>query len=446
MVANSLTADQIAPQAVNQLMRSIGPGAMAADLGPNTQHLAGALASLPGEPQAIVRSAMASRAAASGDRLAGDVAQTLGTGTPVGALTDSIIAQQKAAADPLYASVRQQLVEMTPDLHFIQTTPTGSAAFAAAAKTMQDQGRGGTGMTVDFLDKVKQELDDVASSNYAQGKKNAGNNARDMARSLTAVVDAQVPQYAQARDAFAGPAKVIDAVKMGQEVFKSATSPEDLQSAMQGMSTSEKDGLLAGAQGAVQEMIGNARTDAQGVKQAFQSSNAKQKLGILLGPDAAGQISDALDREAQFARTNQLVAGNSETAARQAAQKMVNPDLAGVPKTPLPTWQALLFAGLEKARGALTSTYRATQNKALANMLTQGPLGADQLAAVARASKGATSRVPGAAVAVGAKNAGIGTGNPFLDWAPTPSEPQMVFRDGKWIPRIVVRGANVIGQ
>lgn len=441
MLANAVTADQAAPGAVNQLIGNIGPGAMAADIGPNTQHLAGALGSLPGEPQAIVRNALGQRAAQAGNRLTGDVAQTLGSGQPLGALTDSVIAQQKAAADPLYKAVRGTPVQITPELHDLTQRPAIRNAIDQAQTMMQNDGVQ-PASTVQLYDYAKQVLDDQASTAIRKGDNNAARQFTSLSNQLRSAVDAQVPAYAQARDAFAGPAKVLDAVQTGQDIFTRKMTPEELQSTLVGMSSSEKDGLLAGAQSAVQEMIGNARNDAQGVKQAFQSSNAKQKLAILLGQKAANQIDAALGREAQFARTQNIAAGNSETAARLAAQKSVNPDLAAIPgQLPPQTWQAMVLAGLGKARQALTAGYRSAQNKELANMLTQGPLSPEHSAAVANAAGPRNSLIPGAAVALGTQD----SGNDKALLGNITGQPDMVFRNGRWIPRIYVRGANVIG-
>lgn len=443
MLANAITADQGAPNAANQLIGAIGPGAMAADIGPNTQHLAGALASLPGEPQAIVRSALGERAAQAGNRLTNDVAATLGTGRPVGQVAGQVIAQQKAAADPLYAAVRGTPVQVTPEIQALSQRPAIQSALRQAQTMMKNDGVQPTS-TVQLYDYAKQALDDRATTALRKGDNNAARQFTNLSNQLRSAVDAQVPGYAAARNAFAGPAKVLDAIQTGQDIFTSKLSPEDLKSAIAGMSASEKDGLLAGAQDAVQQKIGNARTDAQGVKSAFQSSNAKEKLAILLGQPAADQIDQALSREAQFSRTSNIAAGNSETAARLAAQKTVNPDLAAIPgQLPPQTWQGLLMTALEKARSALTAGYRAAQNRELANMLTQGALSPQQGKAVGNALMSRGTIIPGAAIAVGAQHAGVND-NPLLSGIA--GRPDMVFRNGRWIPRIVVHATPILAQ
>lgn len=483
MLSNALVADQNDPAAINALLQQRGPGATVSDLGANTRGLAGGLASLPGKPQSIVVNNLAARASQTGDRLAQDVAGTIGQGQPIGALTDSIINAQKSAADPLYAAVRGQPIQMTPELQEFLSTPLGKSALAQgqqlaandgvklgvqeqptaadvanqvlAGKLTPQQGEqqmasiaSGSqpaipNLNVGILDYAKRALDDQASAAVRAGTNNAARQASGKASQLTGIIDAQVPAYAQARAAFAGPAKVLDAVDMGQQIFSGKTSPEDLQSTLSGMSPSEKDGLLAGAQSAVQKAIGNARTDAAGVKSLFDSANGKEKLALLVGQDQADQISAALDRERAFSATNGKVANNSVTSANLAQQRVLSPELAGVPKQMAPQSSiGLLISGLEKARSAVTGAYRNTQNVWLANMLTGGALSPEDAAAVAGAGKSrnallaAAPGVPGIARETGAPVPGRGSFD----------QPDRVFRDGHWIPRIYVRGANPLIQ
>lgn len=423
MVANALVADQNAPAQVNRLLQQTGPGATIADLGPNTQSLAAGMASLPGEPKTIVVNNLKARSADTGNRLTADVAGTIGAGQPVGALVEQLSAAQKSAADPLYAAVRDVPVQVTDDLKAVMDTPLGKRAFAKAAELAANDGKvavpttatlspqeianhvlsgtmsaadgeklilsGGTTttapkLTVGLVDYAKQALDDIASAAKRSGENNDARQASGMASRLTTATDAQIPAYAHARDAFAGPAKVKDAIEMGQGIFSKNVSPEDLQSEMAAMSASEKDGLLAGAQAAVQKAIGSARTDAAGVKSLFDSDYGKEKLALLVGKPEADKIAAAIERERVYSDTSGKAYKNSISSANLAQQKVINPDLAAIPnKMPPQTAVGALFAGIEKARGFLTSKYRGAQNVKAANMLTGGPLSPKDAAAVA---------------------------------------------------------------
>lgn len=459
MLSNALVADESAPADVNALLQQRGPGATVADLGPNTQGQAAGLASLPGKAQSIVVNNLKARAAQTGDRLAQDVAGTIGQGQPIGALTDQIVAGQKAAAAPLYQAVQSQPVSATPSLMSVLNTPIGKKAYAQAVEFAANDGvnapatvealQAAGSVPAGVLDYAKQALDDMTSAAQRGGENNAARQASTKASALVDEMDTQLGgapgqgPYAQARAAFAGPAKVLDAIDMGQQVFSGKTSPEDLQTAMAGMSPSERAGLLAGAQAAVQKSIGNARTDAAGVKSLFDSANGKEKLAILVGQPQADQIANALERERAFSDTAGKVYRNSVTAANLAQQKVLSPELAGVPKQMAPQSSiGLLISGLEKARSAITGAYRNAQNAHLANMLTGGPLSPEDAATVMRASKpmnpllALSPGVPSAAQHTGVPVPGLGS---FV-------QPDRVFRDGRWIPRIYVRGATPLIQ
>lgn len=386
---SAMAADQVSPRAANALLDARGPGMMVADLGPNVQQLASGLASVPGPAQSIVKSAIAERAAGAGNRLTGAVDEALGTGRPIETALAEVTAAQKAAADPLYAAVRPQAVQITPTIAGLQTTPMGKKAMERAMESLANDQMDATRPTVALYDAMKQALDDMASSAARQGSNNEARQASRLAEQLRNEIDRQVPAYKEARDAFAGPAAIKDAMELGRDVFTRKMSPTELKSTLAGMSTSEKDALLLGAQDAVQAMIGNARTDVAGVKQAFASDYAKEKLALLLGDDTAEAIEKALAREAIASQTNQLVAGNSVTAARQEAQKMVAPELARLPAQQTVT--GLLLAGIEKARQAITAKYRMGQNARLANMLMAPNLGPQMLSQIEGAAPGAAN-------------------------------------------------------
>jgi hypothetical protein len=485
-LANALTQDRLAPQNVNMLTQHLGPGAVVADVGQTTQKLAAKLAGSPGQAQNIVRSTMEARAADAGSRLPDAVNSTLGHGQPVGGLTDQIVAQQKAAAAPLYQAVRDIPLPAAGDLKAVMDTPIGESAFATASRLAANDGKltlqaplsqrdiaskvfsgeltpeEGDQMlrnpsatptpklTVGLVDYAKQALDDDASQALRAGRKNDARQASEAASALTSAVDTHLGgapgkgPYAAARAAFAGPAKVLDAVDMGQQVFTRKLSPEDLQTAMVSMSPSEKDGLLQGAQAAVQEAIGDASSDAAGVRNAFRSSNAQRKLALLIGPQQAQALSDAVESHAALSGTERAVAGRVSKASEDFAESAVGPvqpsnaSFKGLAK--LIDVPALFM----KARNAYANGYRAVQDVHLANMLTGAALSPEDAAAVAGAKHLTGGRVPAAAVALGIKNSLPNPQNPFLSAGP--GQIDRVYRDGKWIPRVTVTNANVIGQ
>jgi hypothetical protein len=208
------------------------------------------------------------------------------------------------------------------------------------------------------------------------------------------------------------------------------------------MSPSEKDGLLQGAQAAVQQMVGNASSDAAGVRNAFRSSNAQQKLAMLIGPRQAQALSDAIDNHATMSTTESKVGRAVDNALLNWAESATGP----VPPSTVSIKNVAKLIDVPalfmKARNAYANGYRTAQNTQLANMLTGSILSPKDAAAIAAADHPVGGGVPGAAAALGIKNSPSGSDNPLL--SPGSDQPQYVYRNGKWIPRIVVRGANPI--
>lgn len=384
-VARALQADKIPVPDINRRLSDLGPDAKLMDLGPNLQRQAGALASIPGPAQSTVRDVVAARGVGASNRVSADVAGTIGTGPDLDTLKEQIIAQQKASASPLYEAVRDKTVPLTGNLKFIAQTPFGKRAFAEAVTTAKNDGYGYQTNTVGLMDYAKQSLDDMASTFARQGQNNKARQAANMARLLRTEVDKVAPGYALARDAFAGPAKVLDAIDAGTTVFTKDMTPTQLQSALTAATPSERDAYLQGARHYIETQMGNAVNDPLALRNMFKKSYNEQKLRTLLGNSIADDLLKRIGREATFSQTSHVVSGNSETAARQAAQAEVAPELRAVPKLSA-TWTGMVLSAFDKARNAIHGINQTKINDRMGSILTSGQITPDQIAALARAA------------------------------------------------------------
>lgn len=367
-VARALKDDGMRSADLLQQLGNLGDGAMVMDLGPNLQRQAGALASLPGQAQKTVREAVGERAVGAGARVEGDVAATIGTSPDIAKLADDISTSQKAAADPLYTAVRDVQIQVPPAMAFIAKSPMGQQAFNQAKRLAANEGYTAEGMTVGLVDYAKRALDDIATSAAREGKNNIARQARNMTNALTSSVDAQVPGYKAARDAYAGPARVLDALEEGQKSFSREMSPAQLKSTLDGLSPSERDAFLAGAQGSIEAMLGNAINEPLALRNTFRKGWNEHKLRTLLGDEIADDLLKRIDREATFSKTRDVVTGNSETAARTAAQRDVDPATGG--KLHQVTAIGALLAGIEKARAMYRGKVQPRVNQDMARGLT----------------------------------------------------------------------------
>lgn len=373
ILARALRDDEIPVDDLTRQLADKGDGAMVMDLGPNLQSQAGALASLPGNAQKTVRGAVAARGADASQRVADDVAQTIGTGPEITALRDQIVTAQSDAAGPLYDAVRDVPIQTPSVIKSILQRPQGQQAMREALEMAANDGyhfpASGDVMTVGLADYLKRALDDIASSTSRAGKNNEARTAGNMARAITAAVDPLAPGYKAARDAFAGPAQVLDAIDNGAAVFTKEMSPPQLKTMLSNMSASESDGFLAGAQSSIEAMMGNAVNDPLALRNMFKKGWNDAKLRILVGDDVADDLLKRMDREASYGTTTNVVSRNSETARRQAAQGEVDPKMSPVSQMSV---IGAVLAAINKARAGVRGVVQPKVNSRLAAALSSG--------------------------------------------------------------------------
>ncbi len=372
-IGQALKDDEISPAAIPQMLNDLGPDAMAADLGPNMQQLGGGLASTPGVAQKTLRDAVKARSKGDAARVADDVAQTVGNAPDIDQLTAEIIATRKAASDPLYKAVRPQPLKPTGNLKFVFETPMGKAALADAINIARNDGFDpSTGLTVGVVDYMKQALDDIAAEAFKAGKNNKWRQAKDLANLLRKEADAQVPEYAAAREAFAGPSQIKDAIETGQTLLDKDVSPMQLQGILKDMSGGERDALLQGFQAKVGNMLGNSGNNVRTIRDMLRKPYNESKLRILLGDDVTDDLLKRVDRQLTFGETDNVVTRNSESARRFAAQARVNPDVKAFNTGGDTTVIGLFVQAINAARNGIRGKMQPKTNARMASFLASG--------------------------------------------------------------------------
>ena len=316
-----------------------GDAAMPMDLGPNLQRQAGALAATPGRGQEIIRSAVAQRQQGAGSRIMSALDDALGGPIDTLAAADDIIAKRSAAAKPLYDAAYKKPVPFTRELEDLLKRPTISKALSRAQTLAADEGipspqwfasiaDDGTVAIknvpdVRQLDLTKRALDDMINAAQRSGSNNEARIFTNLKEQLVKMVDDAVPEYAAARKAFSGPASILDAMEQGSTLFSRQTTPAQILRDLGKMDKAQREAFQQGARAQVADIMGTARNDALAARNAFSSGYNKEKLELVVGKEKAGKLLRAIDNEALFTRTRDVVTGNSETAARIAAQQEV---------------------------------------------------------------------------------------------------------------------------
>jgi hypothetical protein len=378
--ADSQALDRIANR-IRQDARAGGPGmdeitqalagsngkplSLADVAGENTSALAGRMTREPGEGREISRGFLAERGSGTAPRLLSDVDAALPIGSAVDT-ADALMRQRATAAAPLYDQAHAANTAMTsPEIDAVLQTPAGKSALTQARlKMANDESVTGPGirreqppsiglngmieqpgdlgpieqggpLNLRTLDYVKRALDDQIGAAVRGGANDDARILTGLRRNLvsamdnadsTAVRDAngnlvQPGLYKQARDAFAGPSVLNDALEAGQS-FRSMR-PEQIEAALKGYNPSEREFFRLGAADAMRQDI--SRT---GDPRMIIGSNAVNQRG---GDLMKQQLRPLFDNERDFnrfidnmgaealmlANTGKWV-GNSATAGRLA--------------------------------------------------------------------------------------------------------------------------------
>lgn len=361
-------ADDDLPARYQQHVADLGPEGMLADMGINLRGQAGAIANQPGPGAQRITDALHNRREGAAGRIAADVDQALGPPANIPETVHATREHYRAQAAPHRQQFQKNPVPFTQDLDdtlqlLVQNEPgviraarryanidpaAGPNQFFA--RQMPDGSFQITRVpNATEWDYLKRALDGLARGQDANDQRIYGNLAR---RLRTQVDDALSPgapdqsPWAQARRLEAEDFQIRDAIEQGRHAFDRGSTPDQMAADMfgvgnpprGGMTPPEAAGYMVGAREGVRSIMGNASTAAgenaaTAARSRLGSGYAREKLDLLAGPQAAGQLTRRVDAETVFDNTRQQVTQNSATARRLAAQAEFpnptgNPDIA----------------------------------------------------------------------------------------------------------------------
>jgi len=288
------------------------------------------MATLPGQAKDLVEQFIHNQQATRGRRLVTAADEALGTSgkTYTGTL-DALINEKKTVSAPLYKQLEGVSVRVDDELSkLIQASKTahGGAELLAELKrtTPIDISKIKTGDDIPFnaLDKVKQALYDLAENSKGKfGEPTSLSGAyNDLRVALTKKMDAISPQdkngsiYKQARDAFAGPSELEDAVKAGRNAMKEDAIK--VADATKGMSASEVEAYRIGVLQSLKDKVGTKGGSAS-LLRMWEEDATSSKLKEIFGKDYRKFAADVA-REAQL-KEIETVGRGSQTASRLMA-------------------------------------------------------------------------------------------------------------------------------
>jgi hypothetical protein len=319
-----------------QTVQGMGPGATLADSGVASQNLAAALAAQDPKVAPVIQGNLEARADQFSPRMNAAVDAAAGPDVnavqQMQALKATTAANGAAAYGPILNSgatvdvtpVRNAIanVRVDPIAAGVEEDPISAALGKAQSLFV---GSNPSAVPIKVVNQAQDAIDDMASSALR-----SGDNAK--ARALWQVRDGLLsqmpPEYNAARAQYASDKAVENAFQNGRSLLAPTVDgqvydPDLLESRLSTMSPPEMQAFQLGARKSLTDAMGQARTDAAGVKTLLSNDNGYrvQKLQQVIGAPQTNALLGEIDNQATMQATNQKAYQGSQTAMRQAANE-----------------------------------------------------------------------------------------------------------------------------
>lgn len=333
---------------IEQLQR-LGPEATLADIGKPTQRLADLLASLPGKAKAEFENLIEQRQAGRASRLMENAEKAAGQNADFSMTLDALAKQKIADSAPFYNALKYATVPVDDEL-LSMLQRAGKEALGKSQRLARLAGEDpitlkgvqdardiitnavipGKPLNFQSLDQVKQSLYDLESKFARAGENQEAAAFGKLRKQLTAKLDEVSPKddagvsiYAKARNAYAGPAQMEDAVNLGREAF--SKDSVELAGLTKDMTKSEKDAFRIGAIQALRDKTGTEAGQTSLLK-FWKEPKTANALKQIFGDDYDAFASTL--RAERSLKELESVGRGSQTFSRQAANEDLGAEMA----------------------------------------------------------------------------------------------------------------------
>jgi len=355
-IARSMARQRQTPEQLGEVVSGLGPRGMVADSGDAMRNLLKDATNRPSGAEDIARKALNLRQQGqleggeftirpSSGRIMDQAAEGLGVpGKQYYDEIDTQLAARKAAADPAYAKMREAAPVDARELNAFSAAPIFKDAYNRAKAISEKEFvtvPGVEGEVImplpdkvpDFLDwrtldLMKQGLDDLVKEAKVEGiGANSQGATKGFLKRFVNRLDELNPDYKVAREAFAGPTAMKDAVEAGRSVF-SEDAPV-VSKAIADLTESEREMYRVGALQGLKDKLGNTDVTYDAARKAGILKPNQLELFKELFPsrEKFAEFADMLVKEQTMFQTKGAVLGNSTTAKQllQAADNDESP-------------------------------------------------------------------------------------------------------------------------
>lgn len=331
-LARAIERDGETPQVLLQKLeevKTIRPEATLADVGgENVRGLVERVAQTPGAGRTTVIPALTERQQGQMGRVSNDLVDLTGTRKTATQAIEETMAARRSDAAPLYDIAMDFNARRVPEVvrAWEQETAQGwgkqvlsSSDFRRTLQTEYGITDATNAPLMKVIDSWKKGVDDLVSAAQRSGNNNRARVLGDMRDRVISVLDEHNPAYAQARNAWAGPSKYLDAIGDGRNILSNKVSAEELATKLGAMSEAEREAYRIGAVSAIRGKMGNDPAKLADMTKYLRSPEVRDKIAAMMPTaEAAENFAKRLNFEVGSSEMTGRALGNSATARRLA--------------------------------------------------------------------------------------------------------------------------------
>jgi hypothetical protein len=276
-----------------------------------------------------------------------------------------LLEQMREGSGDAYRELYKQFPNLRSEqLMQLMNTPSGAKAVKSATKSIRDKpgstiGKAdATGMvtrpSLEFLDQVKQDLDDLINAEETQGgaykPTGKGRRMRSIRNALRDEMDALttdksgVSAYKTARDTHSGGLELRDALRFGREDFMKL-DPKEISEHIKDMNFSEKDALRTGVAQNLFEQIGKTGSRQNSAAKIVDTPDNVKRLQLLFDKPKEFEIfKAALDLEQRIYEDSKSTISRGRTKLMSTRDAQDNVMRRTAKRVPFNIWSPTSWA------------------------------------------------------------------------------------------------------
>ena len=366
-----------------QEAKQIRPEATLADVGgENVKGILERVAQTPGAGRTTVVPALTSRQQAQMGRLSSDLSSLTGTRQSATKAIEETMAARSAEAAPLYDIAMDFNARRVPEIvdAWRRETTQGwgkqilsDADFKRTLQTEYGIANPSDAPLMIVIDAWKKGADDIVNAAQRAGNNNRARVIGNMRDRVVDAVDAHNPAYAQARNAWSGQSKYLEAIEDGRSILSNKVSAEELTSKLSGMTDAQREAYRIGAVSAIRGKMGNDPAKLANMTKYLRSPETRAKIAAIMPtPEAAESWGHRLNFEVASSELTGRSLGNSATARRLAEQHQAQSIMGDLVMDGLShgATMGLVQRYLMSVPHRLRDTLRSRSDRGLADILT----------------------------------------------------------------------------